>query len=103
MISPDLSIGEDPFLIMLTPSVAILCFARIRANPKINLPDSAARMVISVGAGRAVAGCAGWRCGAPVGERFPPAPSPLPVSEPVRGRGEPTARAFWRIGLRVAR
>ena len=48
MISPDLSIGEDPFLIMLTPSVAILCFARIRANPKINLPDSAARMVISV-------------------------------------------------------
>ena len=50
MISPDLSIGGDPFLIMLTPSVVILCFTRIRAYPRINLPDSAARMVISVGA-----------------------------------------------------
>jgi hypothetical protein len=50
MISPDLSIGDDPFLIMLTWRTPILCFTLIKANPKINLPDSAACVVISVGA-----------------------------------------------------
>jgi hypothetical protein len=50
MISPDLSIGGDPSSTMIIRHVVMLCFARIRANLKINLPDLAARMVISVGA-----------------------------------------------------
>jgi hypothetical protein len=61
MISPDLSIGEEAFLTMLTRCAAILCFTRNRDYPKINLPESAASVVIRLERDGALLAQAGWR------------------------------------------